>query len=50
MVFEYIIHWIVPCLKQDSIGKEVENPQKGDMKGNELKIEVPVWRVVVSEG
>lgn len=27
---------------QDSIGKEVENPQKGDMKGNELKIEVPV--------
>ncbi|KAH0646246.1 hypothetical protein KY284_034130 [Solanum tuberosum] len=27
---------------QDNIGEEAEKPQKGDMKGNELKIEVPV--------
>ncbi|KAK6780924.1 hypothetical protein RDI58_023108 [Solanum bulbocastanum] len=27
---------------QDNIDEEAEKPQKGDMKGNELKIEVPV--------
>lgn len=39
------------CLKQDNVGEEAEKlqPQNGDMKGNELKIEVPVWRIVVPE-